>query len=87
MRRDRTRGPRIEVRVDHDRIHARDCEECAAETREAGGKVDRFTRTISVEGDRDAALDTKIVEIANKCPVHRTLERGASVATELASDG
>ena len=78
---------RIEVRVDHDRIHARDCEECAAETREAGGKVDRFTRTISVEGDRDAALDTKIVEIANKCPVHRTLERGASVATELASDG
>ena len=74
---------RIEVDVDHDRVHARDCAECAEGLREKGGKVDRFTRTIRVEG-ADPALHDKLVEIANKCPVHRTLERGAAVATKVA---
>ena len=74
---------RIEVDVAHDRVHARDCAECTEGVREGGGKVDRFERTIRVEG-ADAALHGKLVEIADKCPVHRTLERGAAVATTVA---
>ena len=78
---------RIEVRVEHDRVHAKDCEECAEAVRERGGRIDRFTRTIHVEA-ADGSLDAKLVEIADKCPVHRTLERGASVVTEMAgTDG
>ena len=73
---------RIEVDVAHDRIHARDCADCAAETRKRGGKVDRFARTIRVEG-ADEGLHDKLVEIANKCPVHRSLERGAAVTTAM----
>ena len=74
---------RVAVDVEHDRIHAKDCAECAEDLRERGGKVDRFERTIRVEG-APADLHDKLVEIAGKCPVHRTLERGAAVATRLA---
>ena len=73
---------RIEVDVDHDRIHARDCETCADEVRAGRSKVDRFVRTIRV-GGADEALHDKLVEIADKCPVHRTLERGAAVTTRV----
>ena len=48
------------------------------------GKIDRFERTISVEGGVDAALADKLIEIAGKCPVHRTLEAGAAVVTKVA---
>ena len=58
-----------------------DCGE-AAEGRT--GKIDRFERTISVEGGADAALADKLIEIAGKCPVHRTLEAGAAVVTKVA---
>jgi endonuclease YncB( thermonuclease family) len=44
----------------------------------------RFERTISVEGGADAALAGKLIEIAGKCPVHRTLEAGAAVVTKVA---
>ena len=42
-------------------------------------------RTISVEGGVDAALADKLIEIAGKCPVHRTLEAGAAAVTKVAS--
>ena len=74
---------RISVRVNHDRVHAKDCEDCTVATRSAGGKIDRFTRTITVAGSSDDAMEAKLIEIANKCPVHRTLERGASVVTRV----
>jgi hypothetical protein len=43
-----------------------------------------FERTISVEGGADAALADKLIEIAGKCPVHRTPEAGAAVVTKVA---
>jgi uncharacterized OsmC-like protein/pimeloyl-ACP methyl ester carboxylesterase len=73
---------RVSVAVEHGRVHAADCAEC--ETRE--GRIDRFERVISVEGAVDAALADKLVEIAGKCPVHRTLEAEAVVVTRLAED-
>ncbi len=72
---------RISVAVEHDKVHAKDCEECA---KGRDGQIDRFRRTIHIEGGADPALTEKIIEIAGKCPVHRTLEKGAAVVTKLA---
>ncbi|MPY70553.1 MAG: alpha/beta fold hydrolase [Alphaproteobacteria bacterium] len=68
------------VTVRHDKIHAEDCADC--ETRE--GKVDRFTREIVLDGALDEAQREKLLEIAEKCPVHRTLHSEVQVLTTLA---
>lgn len=70
----------ISVTVDHAKIHAEDCADCG-EGKE--GRIDRFERRISVNGDLDAAEREKLLEIADKCPVHRTLESGAAVVTKF----
>lgn len=59
----------VTVRLSHSRIHAADCEQC--ETKE--GMLDRIDRTITLKGDLDAAERARLLEIADKCPVHRTL--------------
>lgn len=69
----------VTVTVNHDRVHADDCEEC--ETKE--GKVDRFRRTLHIEGDLDGAQRQRLKEIADRCPVHRTLENEIRIETEL----
>jgi uncharacterized OsmC-like protein/fermentation-respiration switch protein FrsA (DUF1100 family) len=48
-----------------------------------GGDLDVFTREISITGELDDDQKARLVEIANKCPVHRTLERGSAVETHL----
>jgi len=70
----------IRVRLRHAKIHARDCSEC--ETRE--GRIDRIERVIELEGALDAAARAKLLEIADKCPVHRTLQSEVLVQTRLA---
>ena len=75
----------VSVDVSHAKTHARDCEECTGEERESGGRIDRFERVISVSGDVPQELQAKLHEIANKCPVHRTLEAGAKVRTTFSS--
>lgn len=72
---------RISVDASHAKIHARDCEECTEPERGSSARIDRFERIISVEGEVSEELRAKIVEIAAKCPVHRTLETVAKVAT------
>ena len=74
---------RISVDVSHAKIHASDCEECSEAERAGGGKIDRFERVISVDGDVPADLHDKLLEIADKCPVHRTLEAGAKVKSSV----
>jgi uncharacterized OsmC-like protein/alpha-beta hydrolase superfamily lysophospholipase len=61
---------RVTVRLTHNKIHARDCEDC--ETRE--GMLDRIDRNVTLEGPLDAEQRKRLIEIADKCPVHRTLE-------------
>ncbi len=73
----------VTVEVSHAKIHARDCEECTDETRANGGKIDRFERVITVDGPVPGELAGKLEEIANKCPVHKTLEGTAAVATRV----
>jgi putative redox protein len=69
---------RVTVDLRHAKIHAQDCAEC--QTRE--GKVDRIERLIRLEGDLDDAQRAKLMEIADKCPVHRTLRGEVSVLTK-----
>ncbi|MCV0425366.1 MAG: bifunctional alpha/beta hydrolase/OsmC family protein [Roseibium sp.] len=78
---------RIGTRVLHDKVHAVDCEDCADELKARGGKVDRFERLITLEGDLDEPTRTRMLEIADKCPVHRTLEAGAAVVTREVKPG
>ena len=67
------------VRVRHSRVHAEDCEEC-----ETGSpKIDRFDRELLLEGDLDEAARRRLLEIAERCPVHRTLEAEAVIETTL----
>jgi uncharacterized OsmC-like protein/alpha/beta superfamily hydrolase len=77
---------RLTVRVNHGKVPVEHCEDCGEAVEGRTGKIDRFERLISVEGSVDAALREKLVEIANKCPVHRTLEVGAAVVTKVAGD-
>ncbi len=68
-----------EVTVRHEKIHAEDCAEC--ETRE--GKVDAFQREIVLQGDLDDGQRARLLEIADKCPVHRTLHSEVRITTVL----
>ena len=68
----------ISVEITHDKVHAQD-----AATR-GDTKVDTFVRHITLTGDLTAEQRAKLVEIADKCPVHRTLERSSHITTQLA---
>ena len=70
---------RVHVRLSHRRIHASDCFDCA--TRE--GKVDEITRLITLEGDLSDEQRTRLLEIAERCPVHRTLTSEIKVRSSL----
>ena len=70
---------RVSVELKHEKIHATDCAEC--ETKE--GKIDRIERLIGLEGALDSAQRQKLLEIANKCPVHRTLHSEVVIPTRL----
>ncbi|MEZ5842010.1 MAG: bifunctional alpha/beta hydrolase/OsmC family protein [Hyphomicrobiales bacterium] len=76
---------RISVEVVHGKVHAEHCEDCGEAATRASGKIDRFERRISIAGEVPDELRDKIVEIANKCPVHRTLEHitESAVVTRL----
>ncbi len=67
--------------VSVDITHAK---EHAADAADPGAKVDHFDRTIRLEGDLSDTQREKLLEIADKCPVHRTLERSSTVTTHLA---
>ncbi|MBT4741548.1 MAG: OsmC family protein, partial [Rhodospirillaceae bacterium] len=70
---------KVSVLLSHTKIHADDCADC--ETKE--GKIDEITREITITGDLDDDQRARLLEIADKCPVHRTLEREVKVRTAL----
>lgn len=71
---------RATIELRHDKIHAADCTAC--ETRE--GKIDRIERVIHLEGPLSEDQRAKLLEISNKCPVHRTLHAEVTIPTRLA---
>lgn len=78
---DRKEWPLEAVTVDlkYRKVHARDCERC--ETDE--GKIDHIEREISLEGELDDDQKKRLLEIADRCPVHRTLHSEIHVETRL----
>jgi uncharacterized OsmC-like protein/alpha/beta superfamily hydrolase len=71
---------KFSVTLSHEKMHADDCEECAAE---GSSRIDVISREIEIEGDLTEEERQKLVEIADKCPVHRTLESDVEVLTKL----
>lgn len=69
----------IEVHTSYGKVHANDCEHCDENTT----KIDTFNREIKLEGDLDEKQLTRILQIANKCPVHKTLLRETQIITTL----
>lgn len=69
----------VQVTLRHERVHASDCEECG----EREGKVERISRIISLQGELSESQRQRLVEIADRCPVHRTLESDPVVTTQL----
>jgi uncharacterized OsmC-like protein/pimeloyl-ACP methyl ester carboxylesterase len=68
---------RVSVTLTHAKIHAQDCEEC--ETKE--GKIDRIERAITMTGNLSEEQRARLLEIADKCPVHRTLHSEVNIRT------
>ena len=67
----------VSVDVSHDKVHAQDAETGS------GNKIDTWRRRIKLTGDLSDDQRQRLLEIADKCPVHRTLERSSEVLTEL----
>ena len=67
----------VEVRLSHARIHAKDCEDCETEE----GMLDEIQSEIRVEGDLDETQRTRLLEIATRCPIHRTLSSEIKIRT------
>lgn len=65
------------IRLRHERIHAEDCEKCETEH----GMLSRITREIELAGDLDDDQRAKLMLIADKCPVHRTLSSEIVIET------
>jgi len=73
---------RIRVRVNYSRDYKEDCDSCSSGER----KIDVFERLIELEGDVDEVQRSRILEIANKCPVHVTLENNARIETRFGTN-
>lgn len=69
----------ISVHLEHDRVHAKDCEECEEET----AKVELIRREISVRGKIDEEQKQRLLEIAQRCPMHKTLASAPKVQDSI----
>ena len=70
---------RFSVRLSHRRVHAADCADC--ETKE--GNIGEITRDITMEGDIADAARTRLMDIADRCPVHQTLTHEIKIRSRL----
>jgi uncharacterized OsmC-like protein len=69
----------VTVRLSHQKVHARDCEEC--ETKD--GKIDQIGLELELAGPLEEPQRLQLLEIAERCPVHRTLESEVMMETNL----
>jgi len=74
---------RTQIRLRHDRIYAVDCAECETKA----GMIDRIDSAITLEGDLNDEQRGRLIEIAQKCPVHRTLKSEVDIRTVEAPAG
>lgn len=69
----------VQVDIIHNKIHAEDCDSCEQQS----GKVDQFQRKITLTGDLTDEHRKRLLEIADRCPVHRSLESEINIVTDL----
>jgi len=69
----------VEVTLRHGKVHAKDCADCETRT----GRIDEIQRRIALTGDLDEAQRARLLEIADRCPVHRTLTSEIKVRSHL----
>jgi len=69
----------VKVHTSYSKTHAKDCEDCE----NSSTKIDTFNREIILTGNLDNAQKTRILQIADKCPVHKTLHNDTQVITKL----
>ncbi|MEO8402455.1 MAG: OsmC family protein [Gammaproteobacteria bacterium] len=69
----------IVVKLTHDKIHVKDCASCDDDN----SKIDRIERKIELQGELDDEQRQRLLAIANKCPVHRTLASTILINTSL----
>lgn len=69
----------VTVRLRHSKIHATDCADCATKD----GKLDGIERDIELHGELTAEQRAQLIEIAKKCPVHKTLTSEINIRTQL----
>ena len=74
---------RVAVRLHHERVHATDCENCE----DKGAKLDRIDRYIEVDGALDEDQRARLLQIAEMCPVHRTLTGRIDIQTRMVQAG
>lgn len=68
---------RVTVKLKHDRVYVKDCEACEKQD----SMISRITRIVTLEGPLDQAQTDRLMEIADKCPVHRTLSNHIHIVT------
>ncbi|MGB5499750.1 MAG: OsmC family protein, partial [Maribacter sp.] len=71
----------VEVHTSYSKTHALDCEDCES----SGSKIDTFHREIKITGDFEDKQLERLLQIADKCPVHKTLHNDTKVITKLIS--
>ena len=69
----------VKVDLKHERVHAKDCEDCETQV----GRLDQIQLKLELIGDLDASQRERLQEIAEKCPVHRTLTSEVKIRTSL----
>ena len=69
----------VQVKLTHEKIHASDCEECVTEE----GKLDQITKTIFLKGNLSQEQRERLLEIADRCPVNKTITTECRVVSTL----
>ena len=69
----------VRVHLSHDKVHRQDCQDCD----DKPVKIDHIKKWIEIEGDLDDAQRQRMLQIADRCPVHRTLHGEIEITTEL----
>ncbi|GAA4362853.1 bifunctional alpha/beta hydrolase/OsmC family protein [Kangiella marina] len=74
---------KVIVNVSHDKVHLEDCDHCEAKKGDKNGKIDKFHRSIVIEADITEEQRQRLLEIADLCPVHKTLHSESIIETVL----
>jgi uncharacterized OsmC-like protein len=77
----------VRIRLNHERVYQADCDDCATDgATPAGARIERITREIELLGPLDDAQRARIMEIAAKCPIHRTLQAAPRIVDVLVEE-